>query len=91
MTDSEDPPDATLVANAWHQFETRILPAVLDEPSPEAVDLAQLAFYFGAIALLGLLGAAIDGAESEEAVALVREALDAELTDYVGTREADLH
>ena len=91
MDDTNEPPQAELIAGAWHQYETRILPAVLDEPTPEAVDLAQLSFYFGAIALLGILGAAMDGAESEEAVTLVREALDTELSDYVESREADLH
>lgn len=91
MDESNEPPQADLIAGAWHQYETRILPAVLDEPATEAVDLAQLSFYFGAITLLGILGAALDGAESEEAVTLVREALDNELSDYLESREADLH
>jgi hypothetical protein len=91
MDDTDEPPQAAIIAGAWHQYQTRILPAVLDEPTPEAVDLAQLSFYFGAIALLGILGAALDGAESEEVVTLVREALDSELSDYVESRETDLH
>jgi len=91
MDDASDPPNADLIAGAWNQFQTQILPAALDEPTPEAVNLAQLSFYFGAIALLGILGAAIDGAESDEAVAFVRETLDAELSEFVESREAALH
>lgn len=91
MDDPKDPRKAEPIARSWSRFQTHVLPAVLAEPTPEAVELANLSFYFGAIALLAILGAAIDGAENEEAVAFMRETLDAELTAFVKSREADLH
>jgi hypothetical protein len=88
---TSDPPSADLIAGAWNRFQTQVLPAVLEEPRPGAVDRAQLSFYFGAIALLGILGAASDGAESGEAVSVVRQTPDAKLSECVESREADLH
>ena len=90
MMDEERPPTAKLVAGAWEDFQARVLPAFLEAPTPPSLELAQISYYAGAFALLGILGAAIDGAESEEAVALVREDLGIELDEYFQAREAEL-
>ena len=87
----DDPRGATLVANAWRQFDSQILPAVVEDPTPAVTDLARLAFYFGALSLFGLYNAVLDGAESEEAVEVARSTLADEFDAFLADHEADLH
>jgi hypothetical protein len=89
--DTDDPRDVTLVANAWQQYQSRILPAAVENPTPAEVDLARLSFYFGALALFGTLSAVLDGARSEEAVEIVRTTLTDEFDAFLADHEADLH
>ena len=89
--DPDDPRGATLVANAWRQFDSQILPAVVEDPTPAVTDLARLAFYFGALSLFGLYNAVLDGAESDEAVEVARDTLTEEFDAFFADPEADLH
>ena len=82
---------ATLVANAWQQFESQILPAAVEDLTPADADLARLFGYFGAFALFGILSAVLDGAESGEAVEVARETLAEEFDAFLADHEADLH
>ena len=87
----DDPRGATLVANAWRQFESQILPAAVEDPTPAVTDLARLAFYFGALSLFGVYNAVLDGAESDEAVEVARSTLADEFDAFLADHEADLH
>jgi hypothetical protein len=91
MDDVEGPPRAALVENAWEQFQAKVLPAALNEPTPEAIECARLSFYFGALALFGIMTAVLDGAASEEAVDLARDNLAEELDAFLADHDADLH
>jgi hypothetical protein len=91
MNEPDDPRGATMVANAWQQFESQILPAVLEDPTPAVTDLARLSFYFGALALFGLYNAVLEGAQSEEAVEVARSTLAEEFAAFLADHEADLH
>jgi hypothetical protein len=90
-TEPENPRGATLVADAWRRFEREILPAAVEDPTPAVTDLARLSFYFGAFALFGILGAVLDGAQSEEAVDVARNTLAEEFDAFLANHEADLH
>lgn len=90
MTNEEVPPAAELVAGAWQDFQTRVLPAYLEAPTPPVLEISQISFYFGAFALLGILGGAIDDADSEASVDRMRETLAIELDEYFEAREKDL-
>ena len=89
--DPDDPRGATLVANAWRQFESQVLTAAVEEPTPAVTDLARLSFYYGALALFSLYNAVLDGAESDEAVEVARETLAEEFDAFLADHEADLH
>lgn len=88
---AQDPRGATLVADAWRQFENQILPAAVEDPTPAVTDLARLSFYFGALALFGLYNAVLEGAESDEAVEVARDTLAEEFDAFLADHEADLH
>ena len=89
--EEQDPRGATLVADAWRQFESQVLTAAVEEPTPAVTDLARLSFYYGALALFSLYNAVLDGAESEEAVEVARDTLTEEFDAFFADPEADLH
>ena len=91
MNEPDDPRSATPVANAWQQFESQILPAAVEDPTPAVTDLARLSFYFGALALFGIYNAVLEGAESDEAVEVARDTLAGEFDAFLADHEADLH
>jgi hypothetical protein len=90
-SDPDDPRGATLVADAWQQFEAHILPVAVEHQSPGVTGFARLCFYFGAYALFGLYNAVLEGAESDEAVEVARDTLAEEFAAFLADHEADLH
>jgi hypothetical protein len=57
--DDDRSPSSHPVANSWAEFETKILPAVAQDRSPTTLGMSQMSFYFGALAMLGVVQAVV--------------------------------
>jgi hypothetical protein len=74
------PPKSAAVAATWLEFESKVLKTFGDMPK-EARALAKASFYFGHIAMLGMVESVVEQAKSNEAIVRVLEGFREEIDE----------
>jgi hypothetical protein len=89
---AENPPsNPHAVAHAWRLFEETVLPALTADPPPATLALAQLSYYFGAMAMMELVARAMDTASSTSAVELEMDRLWDEVAGFIEPGDGNLN
>lgn len=79
------------VAGAWRLFEETVLPAVSVDPAAPTLALAQLSYYFGAMAMMELVARAMDTASDTEALDLAMDRLWNEAAGFIEPDDGNLN
>jgi hypothetical protein len=91
MNSDNTPSTSHAVENAWRHFEETVLPAVSADPPPATLALAQLSYYFGAMAMMELIARAMDTASSSRAVDLAMDRLWDEVAGFIEPSDGNLN
>ena len=77
--DREAPPESHAVRNSWETYANDLLPAISEELTPATRELCEVSFFYGALSMLNIVQAVLDGARSQEATELAFDGLRVEV------------
>lgn len=81
--DEDRPPASMAVGNSWNEFEAKVLPAIAEDMGPTTLGVSQLSFYFGALTMLNIVQAVMEGAVSEGATEIAMDGLRDEVEGFI--------
>lgn len=84
-------PKSDAVANCWEQYRATILDVMEGEPlDPQAINFARASFYFGNLAMLGVLETVAESG-SPAAIAAALEGLRQEVEGFLSAQAMPLN